>query len=378
MASIIIAGDYSPKDRVAKLIESDDTKDIFADIKGVLTSSDYSIVNFESAVTTAQSKLIKKAGPGMHCTAAAVALLKETGFDAVTLANNHFRDYGNEGVENSICEFKKNQIDYFGGGCNLDEAESPFIKDVKGRKIAFINVCEHEFSIAGKNKAGSAPLNVIDVVYRIEEAKNNADYVIVIVHGGNEYYQLPSPRLKKTYRFLVKMGADAVVNHHQHCYSGFEVYQGRPIFYGLGNFCFDWSGRRNGIWNEGYMVKLLLEDGVKFELIPYRQCDDLPQVTLLSNDEVSSFNKNINCLNAIIADDVRLQEEYEEFCKKRKKSIICPFTAYLNSYVRLAAGRRWIPYLIPKNKLTGQINFIECESHRDVLLKVLYDELERK
>ena len=51
----------------------------------------------------------------------------------------------------------------------------------------------------------------------VEEAKKKADFVLVIVHGGSEHFQLPTPRMQATYRFFVDAGADAVVNHHQHC-----------------------------------------------------------------------------------------------------------------------------------------------------------------
>ena len=375
--TILIAGDYSPKDRISALIAEGKTQDIFADIKQSLFESDYSIVNFESVVISANSKLIKKAGPGMHCTAKAVELLKITGFDAVTLANNHFRDYGDEGVNNSIREFEKNKIDYFGGGQNIEEAERVFYKNIAGKQVAFINVCEHEFSIATENRGGSAPLNVIDVSLRIEAAKEKADYVIVIIHGGNEHYQLPSPRMKKTYRFFVKMGADAVVNHHQHCFSGYEVYMGKPIVYGLGNFCFDWKGRRNSIWNEGCMVKLLLDNEVSFEVIPYIQCDKEPIVVRMQGDRQSVFENRILELNQIIINDVLLDKEYDSFCKRRKRSVLSSFTPYFSSYTRIASAHRLLPLLIPKKKLLAQTGLIKCESHRDVLIKALNDELER-
>ena len=173
------------------------------------------------------------------------------------------------------------------------------------------------------------------------------------------------------------MGADVVINHHQHCFSGFEVFEGKPIFYGLGNFCFDWNGRRKSMWNEGYMVELFLKDEIKFELIPYIQCDEYPIVKLMNENRRLTFNKKLIELNSIIANDALLNQTYDAFCKKRKRSIITPFTAYLTPYARIAAGRHWIPYLIPRDKLLGQINFIECESHRDVLLKVLNEELEK-
>ena len=131
------------------------------------------------------------------------------------------------------------------------------------------------------------------------------------------------------------------------------------------------------MWNEGYMLELDLGDRIGFELIPYIQCNETPVVVLMSEMERVEFDKKIKYLNGIIADDEALNKEYDSFVLKRKRSIICPFTPYLNSYVRIAAGRHLLPYLIPKEKLAGQINFIDCESHRDVLLKVLNEELEK-
>lgn len=377
MSSIIIAGDYSPKDRIADLIDAGKTEEIFADIKSVLSEADYNIVNFESAVISNKSKLIKKSGPGMHCTPQAVKLLKDIGFDAVTLANNHFRDYGDEGVNNSINEFEKNKLDYFGGGHNIEEAERVFYKEIAGKKVAFINVCEHEFSIASPTRGGSAPLEVIDVSQRIIEAKRLADFVVVIIHGGNEHYQLPSPRLKKTYRFFVEMGADIVINHHQHCFNGYEVYRGKPIFYGLGNFCFDWKGHRKQTWNEGYMVKIVLDDQISFEVIPYVQCDEEPTVRIMQGNKRIEFEKKISVLNQIIADDTLLNKEYDSFCQHRKRSIISSFTPYFTSYARIAVGHGLLPYMIPQQKLAAQTDLIECESHRDVLIKVLNEQIEK-
>lgn len=374
---MLIAGDYSPKDRVKTMIENGLGGDVLESVRAILSSADYSVVNFETTLADEKCEKIRKAGPALCCPQESVSLLKDVGFSCVALANNHFRDYGTRGVQLSLTEIDKVGLDRVGGGMNLEEAEKVLCKNIDGKRVAIINVCEHEFSIADDVRGGSAPLDIIDVSLRIQVAKKEADYVIVIIHGGNEHYQLPTPRMKKTYRFFVKMGADAVVNHHQHCFSGYEVYQGKPIVYGLGNFCFDWDGRRNSMWNEGFLLQLDLNERIDFEWIPYIQCNDAPKVVLMSDSDKMKFEKKIEHLNCIIADDTALHKEYESFVQKRKRSIICPFTPYLNSYVRIAAGRHWIPYMIPKQKLAGQINFIDCESHRDVLLKVLNEELEK-
>lgn len=374
---VLVAGDYCPRDRVARKIQSGDTADLFASVKETIEAADYAIVNFECTVVDGKAKPISKCGPNLKCQPEAVKVLKDGGFDCVTVANNHFRDFGSRGVQLSLAEIDRVGLDRVGGGMSIDEAEKVLYKEIDKKRVAFINVCEHEFSIADNDRGGSAPLDIVDVSIRIQEAKGKADFVIVIIHGGNEHYQLPTPRMKKTYRFFVKMGADVVVNHHQHCYSGYEVYQDKPIVYGLGNFCFDWNGRRNSMWNEGYMLLLNLDKTIDFELVPYIQCNDEPKVVLMSNNEKSKFENKIAELNRIIANDEALNKEYDAFVRGRKRSIICPFTPYLNTYMRMAAGRHLIPYLIPREKLAGQINFIDCESHRDVLLKVLNEELEK-
>jgi poly-gamma-glutamate capsule biosynthesis protein CapA/YwtB (metallophosphatase superfamily) len=58
-------------------------------------------------------------------------------------------------------------------------------------------------------------------------------------------------------------GANAVIGHHTHIISGHEVYKEAPIFYSLGNFCFDWEGLRNLPWNKGMIVRLGFEKGKK-------------------------------------------------------------------------------------------------------------------
>ena len=68
-------------------------------------------------------------------------------------------------------------------------------------------------------------MDIIDNAKEIKNAKEKADYVFVIVHGGHEHYSLPSPKMQKQYRFYVEQGADIVIGHHTHCINGNEVYK---------------------------------------------------------------------------------------------------------------------------------------------------------
>lgn len=362
---IIIAGDFCPQNRVAELIEKEDFQTLFGNTKDILSKADYRIVNFECPVINGREKPIVKQGPNLQCSSKGIEAVKWAGFNCVTLANNHFRDYGDEGVKNTIDACKDAGIDSVGGGMNLEEATRILYKQIGDHTLAVINCCEHEFSIATETQGGANPLNPIQQYYAIKEAKEKADYVLVIVHGGHEHWQLPSPRMQEAYRFFVDAGADAVVNHHQHCYSGFEVYSGKPIFYGLGNFCFDWPERNSEKWNHGYMVCLDLYDSIGFKIIPYKQCADTPVVEILPDE---SFGVKLKELNSIIKSPYQLKEKTEEYYYSSATTVSRIFEPIDNRILRSLQKKGVIPSFISIRRKIKAQDFICCEAHRDKLL----------
>lgn len=375
---ILIAGDFCPHNRVATMVAHKDYS-FFDRVKDVIKEADYSIVNFECPVVEGDIKPIAKQGSALRTEREAVAAMKYAGFTCATLANNHFRDFGDSGCLTTIEELEAQNIDYVGGGKSLAEAQKVLYKEIQGKKVAFVNFCENEFSIATATTAGAAPLDSVDNYHQITEARKNADYVVVIVHGGHEHYQLPSPRMKKLYRFFVEIGADAVVNHHQHCYSGYEYYNGKPIVYGLGNFCFDWEGARNMKWNDGYMLMLYFGESIShIELIPYVQCNDSASVEILSKDLFENFNRTIDKLNAVIANDIHLIKAFGDWIEKEKRHVILSFSSWHNKYLNAAASRGWIPDLTTNKEYGAILNRICCESHRDVSIAVLSEKLSQK
>lgn len=366
---ILIAGDYCPNYRIADMLSKQDYS-FFDNVKPLISRADYSIVNFECPVVNGDVKPIVKCGPALRTSAYAVDSIKYAGFDCVTLANNHFRDFGDEGCKTTIEELNKKAIDYVGGGLNISEAQQILYKEIKGHKVAFVNFCENEFSIATNESAGAAPLDAVDNYNQIVEARRNADYVIVIVHGGHEYYQLPSPRMKKLYRHFVTIGADAVVNHHQHCYSGYEYYNGKPIVYGLGNFCFDWKDKPI-IWNEGYLASLdIVSEKISLELTPYNQCGKSSVVKFIEGEQRKKFFVDIEHINATIADDNLLEKSFDEWCNSRSQSIQTIFNSHHNRYLNFAARKGWIKRPASRKELLAELNYIVCEAHRDVTLNV--------
>lgn len=362
---VLVAGDFAPQARLAKQIEEKRYSDVFpVNLREVIKSVDFSFVNFESPVVEDTYKPIPKCGPNLHCAPEAAKAIKFAGFTGVTMANNHILDFGSEGLHKSVACCKKQGLDVVGVGNCLKEAEEILYIKKNGKTLAVINCCEHEFSIATETSAGANPLNPVRQYYAIRKAKDMADYVLVIVHGGHEMFQLPSPRMVQTYRFFIDAGADAVVNHHQHCYSGYEVYKGKPIFYGLGNFCFDEEGQINCSWNEGYMVMIdFAETGVSYELYPYTQCDEKAVVSLMT-DKVS-FKETVDKLNSIIKDSTLLKEE----CNNYYISTVEIFNTMLQPYENRVLNKLYrmglLPSLISKRKKIRVLNYINCESHYD-------------
>lgn len=372
MPTILIAGDFAPRERVKELIETGKTSKILESVRPYIDNSDYSILNFESTIEV-KGHEIKKCGPHLGCDAHAVSFIKEQGFDCVSLANNHILDYGAEGLEQLIVELDRLHIDHMGAGQNLQEAQSHLIVDIEGVKVAFVNICEHEFSIASYKASGAAPIDPVANYRQIAEARKIANRVVVITHGGNEHYQFPSPRMKDLYHAFIEWGADAVVNHHQHCYSGYEIYQGRPIFYGLGNFCFD-NQKRNGTgWNKGYFVLLkfdcLNDAEVAFDIVNYVQCVEQAAVV------VSHNMLNLDSINKIIADDELLLAEWYRFTEQRSRRLLVLFSSLRGRLFRFLARKKFVPIMLSTTWMLKYLNLLECEAQRDITIAALKKEI---
>lgn len=280
-------------------------------------------------------------------------------------------DYGDSGLISTLEACKCNGIDYVGAGENIFIARQFYTTKVRGHTVAILNFAENEFSTTHDNNHGANPLDLV-VNYRdIIAAKAIADFVIVIVHGGNEMYDLPSPGIKKVLHFFADAGANVIIGHHAHCYSGYEEYQGVPIFYGLGNFLFDIPNMSDSIWNFGYAVELLLDHELTFNIIPYQQCGQKAGIRLLDSGEQDQFYANLSRLNTIIADDKLLVTEFQKFCLRVSSRYTSFLEPYSSSFLHYLRNRNLIPSLISKRKKRLYLNLMRCESHREIVINLL-------
>lgn len=155
----------------------------------------------------------------------AVEGLVFAGVDIVNLANNHTRNYGQEGVEKS-----KNLL-IWSSITPLGPEDELVVKDIKGTKIGFLG-----FNLTGRFQKE-------EIIKKVKESADKIDILVVSFHWGVEYAQKPSSWQKELAHQAVEAGADLIIGHHPHVIQEVETYQGGVVVYSLGNFVFDqpWS-----------------------------------------------------------------------------------------------------------------------------------------
>jgi len=338
--------------------------------------SDFNIVNLEYPVTEENySNKILKTGTHLRTDRGVFKQLKQLKINAVTLANNHILDYGQVGLKTTLNGLNYEKIQYVGAGMSLKEAVQPLIIENSGLKIAIINFCENEWSVASQLSGGANPMDTIYNLKQIRESKMIADYVIVVVHGGHEDYQLPSPRMVKQYRFFAENGADAIVGHHPRCISGFEVYNNVPILYSIGIFI-DTRVKTKNTCQTGLLARLIVNKGmaVKMELIPIRLTTGTFYLTLIDKINNEEVLKQINYLSNIIVNHDLFILEWEKFIESKNKTLgmFSPVNSLPGKYIRAILNRLGINQFFLREKyLKNLLNHIRCESRRDVVIMLI-------
>ncbi len=371
--NIFVSGDFCPVERISESSYLD-ISSIFGELEKTIGNSDLAITNLECPLTNSETE-INKTGPPLKASPDQIKTLKEVGFNLVTLANNHIMDYGQEGLKDTLEVLRTSNIGYVGADIDGLKASNIFYFEKSGTKIAILNFAENEWSTTKDESPGANPVNPIQSFYSIQEAKKSANAVIVINHGGNELYNLPSPNLKELLHFYADAGADCVINHHPHFISGYEIYKETPIFYSLGNFIFDNPNYRNSEWNVGLALQLIWkQDRFDFELFTFNQCDEKVGITVHNNETKQLTLEKIESLNKIIVDDKKLEEHYEIYIQKKKRMYLSYLEPHKNKYLLALQNRNIFPRFWSKRKRLLLLNLIRCESHREALIHTLENE----
>ena len=359
---LLFAGDLIPPDTGGAVYSDSLLK--------LLRDKDFSIVNLETPLTDSTHK-ISKTGRNFKASSQGISVIKDGFFDAVALANNHIRDFNDEGVNDTLKIIRDNQILSVGAGENYDDASQPLRINIKGTNISILNYCEREFNIASKALAGANPFNIINTYYQIKEEKSISEYVIIIYHGGTEYFYYPTPELIEKFKFMADAGADSIISHHTHRYSGMINYNGKLLFFGLGNFLAHSISKFSlSEWRTGLVIKLALNSGVvKYELLPIKMSDDFKKVDLLEGDE------KFRVLNHIdeISENIQNKNFLEEFWMKQDLLNTKKTLDLLGSNSRLEYRlRKYLPFLsrfrVSGYRLINLMGLIQNDSNRQRLI----------
>lgn len=336
-------------------------------------NSNCNIVNLEAPISF-QKQPIEKTGPNISSNKNSVRLIfEEFNINIACLANNHLYDYGEEGVKSTIDFCKEVGIDVVGGGHNLEAASSILYKTTSEGILAFINIAENEWSTATDNSSGANPISLIDNYRSIVEAKENADYIILIFHGGTEMYHLPSPEIQNMCRFFIDIGVDVVIGHHPHVIGGVENYKGKKIFYSLGNFLFT-ERDSNPYWYIGSILEINIEKGSIVTNLHYTKFDEIDfSLKLLQGHELKEVLNFVASLEDSLKCSKKLKEKWEELVIMKYNSFMqyySPTSFISNRYVRGVFNRLgW--HFLSKRPLLLILNLIRCESHLNLSKDVL-------
>jgi Bacterial capsule synthesis protein PGA_cap len=212
-------------------------------VRDLIKSADLAIANFENPAPDAFR--YHRRGTVFSANPKLISGLAHAGIDWVGIANNHIRDAGGIGILQTIANLRRQGIATSGAGANLAAARKPAILTVDGVKVAFLAYDTIAKSYAASaTRAGSAQMSAKVLRTDVAAARTaGAQVVIVFPHWGTEYDPTPFAGQQALAHAAIDAGADLVIGNHAHWAGAVEVYEGKPIWYALGNFVFDqtWS-----------------------------------------------------------------------------------------------------------------------------------------
>jgi capsule synthesis protein PGA_cap len=224
-------------------------------VRSLIESADLAIANFENPAP--ERFRFHSSGTVFTANPALIEGLANVGLDYVSLANNHIRDAGAGGILETIEALEKWGLEHSGAGANLTAARTPAVLEpvAGGPKVAILGydtIARSYFATA--DRAGSAQLTAAAVTADVAAARAaGADLVIVFPHWGTEYRAQPFAAQRALAQACIDAGADMVIGNHAHWAAAVEIYEGKPIWYALGNFVFDQT------WSEPTMEGITLE-----------------------------------------------------------------------------------------------------------------------
>jgi len=362
-ATILFGGDFCPiRGYEQKMLAGEE---IFAPELKSLLRSHFSVINLEAPLCDEGLPTPSPSGSGLRGSPAVASYLKTLGVDALGLANNHIRDFGDEGVLQTIQNLSRVGLSTFGAGANHEQASKPLEARLGNLRVGFLAVAEKELNLARPNRPGASRFVPEQNVLEIQKLKEQFDFLVVYVHAGHEFTTLPSPRIRRAYRAFVEAGADAVIGHHPHVVQGIEKYGDGLIAYSLGNLVFDSDYVSAYKTTEiGFLLKLEIGKHRihQSEVVPYRLEPDYI-VAPLQGESFQDFRAHFEGLSQMLGDESKYQSEWEKNVRFRWETeyrrILTDFSKHFTERKNPDFPRR-------------ARNLFTCPTHVEMLEKIFY------
>ncbi|MCI8371357.1 MAG: CapA family protein [Lachnospiraceae bacterium] len=244
-----------------------------AAVRSALADSDLTMINHEYA-STHETQKVDYQIYNFRSEPQHEFILKELGVDIAGLSNNHILDYGVPGMQETIQTLRELGIDCAGAGSNIEEAKQAVIREIKGRRIAFVAVSHFVPDVSWHADSTTPGLLttyegtdnyrvLMDYISWLKQSAH-ADLVIIFAHYGVEKQNTFVPYQQQISRAWIDAGADLVVGSHAHVLQGMECYKGKYIFYNLGNFLFGNYEKETAV----LQVEIDQENQIAVKLLP--------------------------------------------------------------------------------------------------------------
>jgi len=217
---------------VKRVIENKGVNYLIKDVRDIFRNGDIVFGNLEAPISVATSASEPKAN-FFRANPSVVEGLKYANFNVLSVANNHIMEHGTDAFLTTVKLLRENEIIPVGIKNKIEVIKK------KGVKIAIIaySFIEDFIDNCLYNKVSTEEKILND----IEKVKDIVDLIILSLHWGQEFVPFPSPKQIEIGRRLIDAGADIILGVHPHVIQSYEMYNGKPIIYSLGNFIFDQS-----------------------------------------------------------------------------------------------------------------------------------------
>ncbi len=214
---------------------------------------DVRIINLETSITKSRQHVPK----GINCRMNPdnVGCLTAMHVDCSVLANNHVLDWGKSGLLETLATLKETHIASVGAGRTLGEAAAPAILRAPGAgRVLVFGFGAASSGIPAEWAAGDdtpgvnllrdlSDREVARVASAVGAAKRPGDVAVASIHwGGNWGYRIPDEQRRFAHALITSADVDLVHGHSSHHAKGIEVYRGKFIVYGCGDFLDDYEG----------------------------------------------------------------------------------------------------------------------------------------